>query len=69
MNWLNKASTRNADEIDVYRICKQTRPDKLVQMRNLSRAFSACIQSMEVDVKAQSRQSLSCSQTRSIDFF
>ena len=26
MNWLNKASTSNADEIDVYRICKQTRP-------------------------------------------
>ena len=26
MNRLNKASTRNADEIDVYRICKQTRP-------------------------------------------
>ena len=38
-------------------------PDKPVQMRGLSRAFTAGIQSMEVDVKAQSRQSLHCSQT------
>ena len=44
-------------------------PDKPVHMRNLSRAFTACKQSMEVDVKAQSRQSLRCSQTRSMDFF
>ena len=43
-------------------------PDKPVQMRGLSRTFAACIQSMEVDVKAQSRQSLRCSQTRSMDF-
>ena len=35
-----------------------------VQMRGLSRAFTACIQSMEADVMAQSRQSLHCSQTR-----
>ena len=43
-------------------------PDKPVQMRGLSRAFAVCIQSMEVDVKVQSRQSLRCSQTRSMDF-
>ena len=43
-------------------------PDEPVQMRALSRVFTACIQSMEVDVKAQSRQSLRCSQTRSMDF-
>ena len=42
-------------------------PNKPVQMRGLSRAFTACIQSMQVDVKAQSRQNIRCSQTRSMD--
>ena len=35
-------------------------PDEPVQMCSLSRAFTAYIQSMEVDVKAQYGQSLRC---------
>ena len=42
-------------------------PDDPVQMCSLSRAFTAYIQGMEVDVKAQYGQSLRCLHTRSVE--